>query len=45
LSKISWRKKEVKENNPKRTPKTIMPLLGVHKLDGSENLESNPEVD
>jgi hypothetical protein len=42
---MSWRKKEVKENNPKRTPKIIMPLIGVHKLNKNENPESNPKID
>jgi hypothetical protein len=42
---MSLEKKELKENNLKRTPKTIMPLIRVHKLDGSENLESNPKID
>jgi hypothetical protein len=30
-------KNKMKENNPKGTPKTIMPLVGVQKLDESEN--------
>ncbi len=33
-------KKEMKENNPKETPKTIMPLVGVQKLDESKNQAS-----
>jgi len=35
----------MKERDPKGTPKTLMPPIGVHKLDGSENLKCNPESD
>jgi hypothetical protein len=45
LSKTSWKKKEMKERDPKGTPKTLMPPTGVHKLDGSENFDGgkNPK--
>jgi len=39
-SKTSWKKKDVKERDPKGTPKTLMPQIWVHKLDGGENLEA-----
>jgi hypothetical protein len=45
LSKTSWKKEEMKERDPKGTPKTLMPPTGVHKLDGSENFDGgkNPK--
>jgi hypothetical protein len=42
-SKASWIKEEVKENDPKGTPKTLMPPIGVNKPNGNENLEGNLE--
>jgi hypothetical protein len=41
----------MKERNPKGTPKTLMPPIGVHKFDGSKNFDGgknpkcNPERD
>ncbi len=31
----------MKEKDPKRTPKTLIPLKGILKLDGGENPKSN----
>jgi hypothetical protein len=45
LSKASLKKKESKEKDPKGKPKTLMPPMGVHKLNGGKNLESNLERD
>jgi hypothetical protein len=33
------KKKDVKEMNPKGTPKFLMPPIGVQKLDEGENLK------
>jgi hypothetical protein len=38
-------RKKVKENDPKVTPKTLMPSTLVQKLDGSENPKGNPKGD
>ncbi len=39
LKKIkNWKKRD-----PERTPKTLMPPIGVWKLDGGENLKGNLE--
>jgi hypothetical protein len=43
LFKASLKKEDVKEKDPKGTPKTLMPLIKVQKLDGSENPKSNSE--
>jgi hypothetical protein len=34
----------MKENDPKGTPKTLMPLTWVQKLDGGKNLKGNPKT-
>jgi hypothetical protein len=36
-------KRRVKERDPKATPKTLMPLTWVQKLDGSETLKATPK--
>jgi hypothetical protein len=43
LSKASWRKEDVKEKNPKGTPKMLMPPIGIHKFNGGENPDGNLE--
>jgi len=43
LSKAFWIKEEVKEKDPKGTPKTLMAPSGVQKLDGGENPKGNPK--
>jgi hypothetical protein len=35
----------MKENDPKGTPKTLMPPIKVQKVNGGENLERNLEED
>jgi len=35
----------MKEKDPKGTPKTLMPPIGVQKPDGSENFKGNPKAD
>jgi len=35
--------KKVKERDPKKTPKTLMPPAGIHKIHGGENPKGNPK--
>jgi hypothetical protein len=41
--KTSWKKKEMKEKDPRGTPKTLMYLARAHKPNGGKNFEGNPK--
>jgi hypothetical protein len=45
LFKASWKKENVKMWDPKEILKTLMPPIGVQKLEGSENPKCNLEGD
>ncbi len=42
--KASWRKKNVKERDPKETPKTLMPLIGVQNQMDMKTLKETPKT-
>lgn len=43
IIQVIMEKKNLKEKDPKGTPKTFMPLAKVQKPNGSKNLGSNPK--
>jgi hypothetical protein len=45
LCKTFWKKKDVKERDPKGLLKTLMPPIGLQKPNEGENTEGNLEGD